>query len=246
MCKSGNLFPTAGEVNVTATSRVAVTSWTWRGSDYDGTYEYDFGPGPDLDRDLEFDFHWSTQYWLNITADFGDTSPTGGWINAHQPEEFTAHPYSGYRLNTWTGDVVSTSNPLTLNVTEAMDINAQFIPLAPTNFLATYGWTPHESTLDHDGDGLPSLQEGIAGTLPNDPNSIPAITPNTRKIGPDQYRIEWASEPGRMYALQRSLELGLGFTNVVENLPATPPMNTHTDTVSNAELLLYRIGIELE
>jgi hypothetical protein len=66
-----------------------------------------------------------------------------------------------------------------------------------------------------------------------------AITPGTTVVN-------WSSEPGKLYHLERTTDLTPGFNQVVgSNLPATPPMNTFTDTNAMGKgPFFYRIRLE--
>lgn len=98
---------------------------------------------------------------------------------------------------------------------------------------------------DDDGDGMDNMSEFIAGTHPFDPSSSLKILGITPKSDGDQngYEIKWQSVSGRYYDLEWSWSPG-NFSILVSNLPATPPVNTYTDTsrqISNKKF--YRVKI---
>ena len=125
-------------------------------------------------------------------------------------------------------------------------MKAQFDSLAPSEWLASYGWTPAESLLDPDGDRVPSWMEYVAGTGPDDSNSFTRITGTIEAIADIQFVIEWPSVTGRVYSVTRMTDLSAPPTPVVEQLPATPPINRYTDTVENVEMIFYGIEINMD
>lgn len=58
--------------------------------------------------------------------------------------------------------------------------------------------------------------------------------------------MSWGSISNRVYTLQRSGGLASGaFTNWVEHIPATPPVNVWTDpAATSSDPLFYRIQAE--
>ncbi len=106
---------------------------------------------------------------------------------------------------------------------------------------------------DFDGDGLSNLQEYLAGTSPIDPHSVFAlalsVTPPTGGTGESQagaaaqYVVRWNSEAGKSYTLYRSVDLLAGWTPVQIGIPAAPPVNSYTDTVT-ATGAFYMVGVQ--
>jgi hypothetical protein len=97
---------------------------------------------------------------------------------------------------------------------------------------------------DADGDGFSNLAEYLAGTNPLDANSYLRID-SISVAGTNGIQIAWGSTTNKLYTLQRATGLGLGFTNVVEHVPATPPENVYFDTSApNAAALFYRAKVE--
>ncbi len=98
------------------------------------------------------------------------------------------------------------------------------------------------ATADADGDGMNNWQEWVAGTQPTNAGSIFAADIGaTNTVG---RTVTWFSTSNRNYAVYWSSNLLAGFGPLATNLTPTPPLNMYTDTVHNAEwLLYYRIGV---
>ena len=103
---------------------------------------------------------------------------------------------------------------------------------------------------DSDGDGMNNWQEYVAGTDPTNSDSVLAITAisNLAPSAATGFVIQWSSTTGKWYSLDRSTNLlsipPFDF-NVRSNVPATPPLNTETDTTSQGQgLYFYRIGVQ--
>jgi len=69
----------------------------------------------------------------------------------------------------------------------------------------------------------------------------------------DQYEIDnvkseitirWQSATGRFYTVQAATNLAAGFTDMVLHVPATPPVNVYTDSVSGVGCRFYRMRVE--
>lgn len=96
---------------------------------------------------------------------------------------------------------------------------------------------------DADGDGFPNSAEYIAGTGATDPHSHLAAEGKPHASG-TSFVVEWPSTTRRRYRVDRCADLDLPFIPLVQDLPATPPMNVYTDTVPDANALFYRIGVK--
>ncbi|MEI7881116.1 MAG: hypothetical protein WCI95_09605, partial [bacterium] len=61
----------------------------------------------------------------------------------------------------------------------------------------------------------------------------------------DSFIVRWQSATGRVYTVQAATNLGTGFTfDLRNNIPATPPVNVHTDAVNGAGQKFYRVKVE--
>ncbi|MFH0909404.1 MAG: thrombospondin type 3 repeat-containing protein [bacterium] len=96
---------------------------------------------------------------------------------------------------------------------------------------------------DPDGDGVSNRQEYLAGTDPNDPESVFEIKTHTERGR--GLLLQWRSASNRYYRISRSEDLRSGFLPIATNVWATPPENTYTDTnAPGAGPYYYHIKVE--
>jgi hypothetical protein len=98
--------------------------------------------------------------------------------------------------------------------------------------------------VDRDHDGVSDGQELISGTRPGDPQSVFKLAA-PQLIGPDLAWLQWNSASNRFYTLQRSTNLATaaGYTNLSPDVPATPPVNSYTDSPGPGGALFYRVRV---
>jgi hypothetical protein len=103
---------------------------------------------------------------------------------------------------------------------------------------------PADAALDPDGDGTVSGDEFIAGTHPNNSSSYFRLT-NVQRGGTNEL-VTWSSATGRVYVLQRSVNLpGGAWTNVAIGLRSWPPANTYTDAAPTVTFpCFYRVWVQ--
>ncbi len=100
-------------------------------------------------------------------------------------------------------------------------------------------------TADPDHDGLNNQQEYWAGTNPTNALSCLILYAPTNNIAAEgKFVVRWQSVSNKVYTVQATTNLLSAFTNVVTNLPATPTVNLHTDSVGSAETKFYRVKLE--
>ncbi len=97
---------------------------------------------------------------------------------------------------------------------------------------------------DSDGDGMGDRDEYLAGTDPRSTGSLFRVESPLRL--PDLFSrrvISWPSVSGRYYDLWRTFDLldPDGFTIIAPHVPATPPVNSYTDTVFIGFSVFYRV-----
>ena len=97
---------------------------------------------------------------------------------------------------------------------------------------------------DQDSDASPDVDEEIAGTNPTNSGSFFNITEGVL-LDASEYVIRWPSVSGRLYAVDFCTNLVSGsWSNLVSDLPATPPENSHTGLVGSAEAHFIRVRVK--
>ncbi|HWW02542.1 MAG TPA: IPT/TIG domain-containing protein [Candidatus Acidoferrum sp.] len=164
-----------------------------------------------------------------------DVQVQSGIGNADFPENVT-RPVWGYGLSP-----TSAAARFTIDSQAVIDFHA---------WLAAHGLPSDGSAdyLDSDGDGMNNWQEYVAGTDPTNANSVFRII-SGRPLPAAGFLLRWSSESNRFYDLSRASNLTAGTNAFITlqggtNLPATPPQNTYTDSVSSGNgLHFYRIDV---
>jgi hypothetical protein len=160
----------------------------------------------------------------------------------------------------WTGNVavLEASSNIVLFAEDAQGHSGQVQVPSVVALTAVESWqrlyfnadqlTQSEVSGDHadpDYDGLLNWMERVAGTDPTNAVSRLALSaPTNNPISAGQFVVCWQSVSGRTYAVMMATNLMAGFSNLATNIPATPPMNVHTDTVDNVPARFYRVKVE--
>jgi len=118
--------------------------------------------------------------------------------------------------------------------------------LVPEWWLAANGLTnpppEQEAVTDHDGDGMLSWQEYVAGTEPTNAGSVALMLHDADEM-PEGNVFRWISYTNAnvTYDLEASTNLAAGFHALVTNIQATPPVNSYTNSSTNLfEILRVR------
>jgi endonuclease/exonuclease/phosphatase family metal-dependent hydrolase len=191
-----------------------------------------------------------------LAGPHGALAPHNPAVYAGSSVTFTAAPDAYFHV-----DKISTNTTLLAgafdagphvftwsNVTHPGVVEVQFAPNLATHgvpewWLAQFGWTNlfDDAALDDaDEDGHRTWEEYAAGTHPLDPESVLAIVDVRPEPGVAPV-VRWLSASNRFYTVYRATNLLAGFEPVAVRLPATPPLNTYTDQVVDAEFLIYRV-----
>lgn len=131
-----------------------------------------------------------------------------------------------------------------LNLAKPLDTDADTLPDwwemdAVTNL------TGMTSTTDTDADGARDVDEFSAGTDAVNPADFFQAQAAVESAGTDSRVIRWRSAPEKSYTLQRSDSLLSPFLPIATGIPATPPLNTYTDsTAGSLSPLFYRLLLE--
>jgi hypothetical protein len=101
--------------------------------------------------------------------------------------------------------------------------------------------------LDTDSDGMNNWQEYLSGTNPTNAGSVFRIT-SSQMISSTQFVLRWSSVSNRLYDVTRASDLTSSAPFVpltaANNLPASPPQNVWTDSVSRASApSFYRVTV---
>ncbi len=210
---------------------------------------------------------WALELWA-YTRTIATQAGEGGSISPENPEvlypsdqafEIQPDPYwaianiltngvsMGVDYGTSSYSLVWSAIPLTGTVEAVFtaDLAAQGTPLW---WLAEQGFTNDFDIAegeDPDEDGCPTWQEYLAGSLPNNAASLLQFEAVDSASVENGLVIRWQSASNRTYSIWKGSNLLVDFTQcLASNLPANPPMNTHTDTVDGLRLQFYRIDVE--
>jgi len=171
-----------------------------------------------------------------------------GWINFETngaPKvDLLTGKLSGY---VWSANCgwISLSNAVAYVQTDSIQKGA----LAPDGLpiawlLSSFGITNVNANADPDHDGMSNQQEYLAGTDPNNANSILRITSKSFSSGGASANLTWNSVLSRYYYLQEALNLnsntwtdsGLGLVS-----PSAGSTTTASFSETNAPIRFYRV-----
>jgi hypothetical protein len=110
--------------------------------------------------------------------------------------------------------------------------------------LLNFGRTGIDPNADPDHDGMSNMQEYLAGTDPNNPDSKLAITDLATTLGGISATVSWLSVPTRYYYLQERLSLSPGspwFDSGNGLIAPEGATTTQTTVNTNAPVRFYRV-----
>lgn len=198
---------------------------------------------------------WSSECHFALQAGSGGVvAPSGGWYRIGSELSAEALPDPGFAFDGWSGDVppgLEASNPLSFPITATGSATAGFVPLYTTNGVPVawlwhyYGESSNYNALalsDTDDDRHTASQEYWAGTVPTNAASVLSMR-SIDRMDPASAVVTWLSVSGRLYRLERTTNLLTSFGAVDSHIPATPPLNTYTDSPV-ALPGFYRVTVE--
>jgi hypothetical protein len=171
-----------------------------------------------------------------------------GWINFENTGAPTINMITGQMSGyVWSANCgwISLSNAVAYVQTDTISPGALAPDGLPTAWLLlNFGMTNENANADPTGKGMTIAQDYLAGTDPNNANSILRITDGSFSSGGTSATLTWNSVPTRYYYLQKALNLdannwsdsGLGLVS-----PSAGSTTTAGFTDTNAPMRFYRV-----
>lgn len=196
------------------------------------------------------------RYKVEVAAEppeWGRVEPSGGVYPRGSVLTLHAVPGMWFAFTNWTGDVIATTNPLTLVVTQDLSLVARFVELTTTNhptplwWLAALGYTnDFETVVETPGaNGLALWQSYIAGLNPLDPESRLELRvehdPLTHTL-----TLRWNPEPARLYTILEATTPAGPYKNLPAATDLDDSIRTWTIPADGGSPRYYRLSVRLD
>jgi hypothetical protein len=128
----------------------------------------------------------------------------------------------------------------------AFDVNANGMPdVWERYYFGGTNETAGSAADDWDCDGVNNYGEYVAGTCPTNRASVLRIDDVAVDPAARQVALRWPSVVNRIYGIEASTNLCLGFDRVLgSQILATPAFNAYTVQVEQADSLFFRLQVE--
>jgi len=201
---------------------------------------------------IQYQNNSATDFGVNLDA-FGNLrgyaySANIGWVNFETNGAPTINMLTGqFSGSVWSANCgwISLSNAVAYVQTDTI----QEGPLAPDGLpiawlLTNFGTTNVDANADPTGKGMTIRQDYLAGTDPNNVNSVFRITSESFSFGGTSAALTWDSVPTRYYYIQKAPNLGSpGWTDIGLGLisPSAGSSTTEGFTDTNLPARFYRV-----
>jgi len=188
-----------------------------------------------LTNDATLTWNWQTNLWAptNIvlsTATVPENQPSNTTVGAFSTQDPDTGDTFTYALVAGAGDTNNSS--FAINGTN-LQTAASF------NYEAKSSYSVRVRTTDQ---GVLSYEKPFTITVLDIPEPAPVIGVEMTANGGAV--LQWSSIANHTYTIHHSTNLTFGFTPLIGNIPATPPINTHTDSVQNVSAKFWRVSTE--
>ena len=218
-----------------ATHGAAIGSYVCSGWIFSANFGWiNLGSGTPVNG-IQYQNHSASDFGVNLTAD-GKLrgyayAANIGWLNF----ENNGDPHVDLLTGKFGGSVYSANcGWISLNNASALVQTDELLPgldsdgdgLPDAWELTHFGTLSFGPNDDTDGDGATNLQEYLAGTDPNDPASVLAITSYTTAPGGTATTLTWRSVMTRNYVIEQSLDLKSWFDSGLGLIAPAGPATT--------------------
>lgn len=168
-----------------------------------------------------------------------ETPVAGGWTQYQVPLDYAA----GWQLGVG-GDAGQFKDDLANVAWIGVELQRNVSTSKQVYAVDNFAVNGASKLADSDEDGMDDWAEFIAGTNPNDADSLflaDVLSTNT----PDGFVLQWKSAGNRVYGVHSTTNLLLDFEKVATGIPATPPLNTWVDEAATGQVpYFYKIEVE--